>query len=130
MKIIALDYGEKRIGVAIGDTETRVAAPLRSLDASNSADFLSELSHVISAEDVQKVVVGLPLTMRGEQSSLTVRVTAFVAELRTRLAVPIETVDERLTSKLADRVKELYGKSFDRDALAAAAILETYFERA
>ena len=122
MKAIALDYGKKRIGVAVGDMESRVATPLTTLDAND------DIARFLRDEQAEVVVVGMPLTMRGERGPQAVRVLAFVTHLKKELNVPIETVDERFSSQLADRVRDVYGKKVSRDALAAAAILETYFD--
>lgn len=128
MKIIAFDFGEKRIGAAVGDTESRVAVPLTTLTVASDDDAVRQVVRLVRDEQAALVVVGLPLLMSGARGPQAERVSDFVERLRQELGVTVETVDERLTSKLADSVRDLYGKNVTRDALAAAAILETYLE--
>jgi len=123
MKILGIDYGEKRIGLALGDTESRVAAPWKTVENRD------EIIRAVSEEEAGAIVVGMPLTMKGEEGPQAKEVRRFVEELRKDVRIPIETVDERMTSKLADRFAEAYGHQFDRDAVSAAAILQTYLDR-
>lgn len=128
MKIIAFDFGEKRIGVAIGNTESSVAVPLTTLSVASDDDAVEQVIQLVRDEQAERVVVGMPLLMSGARGPQAKRVLDFVERLRREPDIMVETIDERLTSKLADRVRDLYGKRVSRDALAAAAILESYFD--
>lgn len=128
MKILGFDYGEKRIGVAVGEAPGP-AVPLMTLTIASADDAVRQVVRLAHDEHAGLVVVGLPLLMSGERGPQAARVSDFVERLRRELDITVETVDERLTSKLADRVRDVYGKNVSRDALAAAAILETYFDR-
>lgn len=123
MKVLGIDYGEKRIGLALGDTESRVAAPWKTVENRD------EIIGAASAEEVGAIVVGLPLTLKGEEGPQAKDVRGFIEGLKNKVAVIIETIDERLTSQLADRFAEAYGHQFDRDAVSAAAILQTYLDQ-
>lgn len=127
MKLIGVDYGEKRIGLSVGDTDGKTAVPWETIDAvARPIDFIEEM---VRGHGAGKVIVGLPIGLDGKEGPAAARVRLFVKELEARLRVPVETADERMTSKLADRMKNVYGKQFDRDALAAAAILQSYLDR-
>lgn len=127
MKLIGIDYGEKHIGLALGDTDGKTAVPWETIDAAaRPVDFIEEM---VRGHGAEKVVVGLPIRLDGNEGPVAVRVRLFVKDLEARLRVPVETMDERMTSKLADRMKNVYGKQFDRDALAAAEILQSYLDR-
>lgn len=126
MKLIGVDYGEKRIGLAVGETEGATAVPWETVEATRAVVFIEKM---VRGQDAGKVIVGLPVGLDGKEGPAAARVRLFVKDLEARLPVPVETVDERMTSKLADRMKGVYGKQFDRDALAAAAILQSYLDR-
>lgn len=127
MKLIGVDYGEKRIGLAVGDTDGKMAVPWETIDAAaRPIDFIEEM---VRGQGAGKVIVGMPVGLDGKEGSAAEHVRQFVKDLEARLRVPVETMDERMTSKLADRMKSVYGKQFDRDALAAAAILQSYLDR-
>lgn len=122
MKLLGIDYGSKRIGLALGDTETRMAAPWKTVESRD------DVVRAVLEEQVGMIVVGLPLTMKGEEGPQAKEVQDFVEVLKERVAIPIETVDERLTSQFADRFAAAFGPHFDRDAVSAAAILQTYLD--
>jgi putative Holliday junction resolvase len=123
MKILALDFGAARTGLAVSDPTGTLARPLGVVE--RAADRgLDELLAVIRAEEPDRVVVGLPLTMRGalgEQAQVT---EAFVELLRSRVDVPVETFDERFTTDLAERTPS----ATPEDARAAAHLLSSYLQ--
>jgi putative Holliday junction resolvase len=123
VKVLALDYGSARTGVAVSDPSGTVARPLCVVERAATGAGLARLAAVIGAESAERVVVGLPLTLRGEHGEQAVETERFVAALRAVVDVPIETFDERFTTTLAQRSP---GRSADEDARAAAELLTSY----
>ena len=126
MKVIALDYGATRTGVAVSDATGTIVRPLGVVSRAASADGLAELGTIVREQEAERVVVGMPLTLRGERGQQALETDAFIAALRGVVAVPVETYDERFTTALAAR----QGGGADEDARAAAHLLESYLERA
>ena len=118
MKVVALDFGSARTGVAVSDPTGTVARPVTTVERAATDDGFAKLRAVIAAEGPELVVVGLPLTLRGEHGEQARETDAFVERLRTVLDVPVETYDERFTSVLAG----------GDDARAAAHLLSSYLE--
>ena len=118
MKLLALDYGSARTGVAVSDPTGMVARPLTTIERAGSEAGFAKLLAVIEAEEPQVVVVGMPLTLRGEHGEQAQETAGFVERLRGALATPVETYDERFTSVLAG----------GDDARAAAHLLSSYLE--
>ena len=123
--ILGVDYGHKRVGLALAHRVARLPRPLRTVP--NDAELLTTLRNVVNDEDVARVVVGLPRTLTGEYSQQTRDAEAFAAQLRMVLTVPVETADETLTSVDAEAVlgSQRHAKGAV-DALAASLILERY----
>jgi putative pre-16S rRNA nuclease len=118
VKVVALDYGAARTGVAVSDPTGTVARPLTTiLRATTDAGF-NELLTVIDSAEAQLIVVGMPLTLRGEHGEQARETEVFVERLRSACRVPVETYDERFTSVLAD----------GDDARAAAHLLTDYLQ--
>ena len=116
MKVLALDYGRARTGVAVSDPTGELARPLETVEQAATEAGLDRLAAIVAEEAAEKVVVGLPLTLKGERGEQAKETERFVAVLRERLAVPVELFDERFTSVLAD----------GDDARAAAHLLSDY----
>jgi putative Holliday junction resolvase len=121
MKVLALDYGAARTGVAVSDPTGMLARPLTVL----SGDVVERVAELVREEGVDLVVVGLPLTLRGERGAQARSTEGFVGRLRAALDVPVETFDERFTTSLAEQA----GGREDEDARAAAHLLAGYLER-
>lgn len=121
MKVLALDYGAARTGVAVSDPTGTLARPLRILERAASDEGLEELAELVRAEEADRVVVGLPLTLRGERGSQAEETERFAERLEAILDVPVERFDERFTTRLA-------GPGGDEDARAAAHLLTSYLE--
>ena len=117
MKVIALDYGSARTGVAVSDPTGTVARPLCTVERASPESIRA----LVEAEAADRVVVGLPLTLRGERGSQAEETERFVEELRAAVDVPVETFDERFTTVLA-------GPGEGDDARAAAHLLSSYLE--
>ena len=122
MKVIALDFGAARTGVAVSDPTGTLARPLCVVERGATEAGLAELARLVREEAAERVVVGLPLTLRGrrgEQASATER---FVAGLRAVVGVPVVLFDERFTTDLAQQTPS----TAPEDALAAAHLLSSY----
>ena len=126
MKVMALDYGSARTGVAVSDPTGTVARPLGVVERAGGETGLTELARLVREEDVERVVVGLPLTMRGARGEQAVETERFVDALRGVLDVPVELFDERFTTDLAQRSP---GAAAAVDSLAAAHLLSDWLER-
>ena len=125
MKVLALDYGAARTGVAVSDPTGTIARPVGIVERAASDDGLAAVRELVREHEVERVVVGLPLTLRGERGEQAVATEAFVASLREALDVPVETLDERFTTTLAVQS----GGASAEDARAAAHLLEGYLGR-
>lgn len=133
-RILALDYGQKRIGLALSDELALTSQPAGALARTNRRDDITNLRAFIRKNNVRHIVIGLPLHLDGSQSEMSAEIHRFAARLRKHLGLPINLVDERLTSwdaandpELASAKKRRAPKSKgDRDALAAAIILRDY----
>jgi len=126
MKVLAIDYGRARTGLAVSDATGTLARPLGVVERAAGEAGMRSLVQRIEDEGAEMVVVGLPLTLRGEEGDQARETLAFVDRLRRRLAVPVETYDERFTTTLAGRTT---GSRHGDDALAAAHLLEGYLTR-
>ncbi|HEY3549577.1 MAG TPA: Holliday junction resolvase RuvX [Gaiellaceae bacterium] len=121
---MALDYGSARTGVAVSDPTGTVARPVGVVQKAAAESGLAELARLAREEDVERVVVGLPLTMRGTRGEQVVETERFVDSLRDILDVPVELFDERFTTDLAQQT----AGTAPEDALAAAHLLASYLE--
>lgn len=132
-RILGVDYGEKRIGMASGDLELGIATPLQMIEVRNTGQAADAVKQVCEETGASKVVVGLPLNMDGSEGSAAEGALAFVARLRKILSVPVDTWDERLSTRIVERVlldadvsrAKRRGK---RDKLAAQVILQGYLD--
>jgi putative holliday junction resolvase len=122
LKVLAIDFGSARTGVAVSDPTGTVARPLTVVARASTGDGLAELARLIGAEGADRVVVGLPLTLRGERGEQAQETEAFVEALRAATDVPVETFDERFTTDLAEQTPARAPK----DARAAAHLLSSY----
>ena len=125
MKVVAVDYGSARTGVAVSDPTGTIARPLGVVERAGSEAGLAKLAELIRNESAERVVVGLPLTLRGEHGAQARETGAFVAALRGAVDVPVESFDERFTTGLAQTVGS---DDAPEDARAAAHLLSSYLE--
>jgi putative Holliday junction resolvase len=123
LKVVALDYGAARTGVAVSDPTGTIARPLGVVERAATDDGLRRVAEIVREQAAERVVVGLPLTLRGEHGEQARETDAFVQALRGALDVPVESYDERFTTGLAvaDESAEA-----PEDARAAAHLLSTY----
>ena len=125
MKVLALDYGSARTGVAVSDPSGTIARPLEVVEQASTDAGLARLAAIVREQEAERIVVGLPLTLRGEHGAQARETAAFVEGLRARLEVPVETYDERFTTTLAQQTA---GRA-PEDAVAAAHLLQGWLER-
>ncbi|HVV02377.1 MAG TPA: Holliday junction resolvase RuvX [Verrucomicrobiae bacterium] len=133
MRILALDHGTKRIGVAISDELKMLAQPLEFIPAWPMEGFLARLKELLSRNDVELILVGMPRNMDGSYGPAAEKVREFVGSLQTAVMTPIRTWDERLTSAQANRVLIQGGvRRAERkekvDKMAAAILLQSYLD--
>lgn len=133
MRILALDHGTKRIGVAVSDELKMIAQPLEYIPAEPFADFLARLKELLREKEVEMILVGLPRNMDGSYGPAALKVQEFVAALNAAVTVPIKTWDERLTSAQANRFliqgnvrREKRKEKVDKTA--AAILLQSYLD--
>ncbi|OHA46200.1 MAG: hypothetical protein A3A80_03085 [Candidatus Terrybacteria bacterium RIFCSPLOWO2_01_FULL_44_24] len=135
MRILAIDYGEKRIGLAMGDSANKIAFPRGILQ--NSPRIFEEIKDFCRKESIDKIVVGLPLSLSGQDSAQTKATRSFIESLGQNINIPIVELDERLTSvearkivhgdkKPRTRASTVRGR--DIDDIAASLLLGQYFQ--
>jgi putative holliday junction resolvase len=145
LRILALDYGRARIGLAIGSTEAGLAQPLGTLDRINRNEDMRRLRELVREHGVQQIVVGLPLRLDGTRGDMAEEASRFGQRVHKQMGLPVEMVDERLTSWEAERLlEEQQGRTINAtsskqrkkenpklgvDAMAAALILKEYLDR-
>ncbi|HWH45651.1 MAG TPA: Holliday junction resolvase RuvX [Thermoleophilaceae bacterium] len=121
-RVLALDHGGARCGCAISDPTGTLATPLGVVARPDTKRGLGALAEIVAEHGVERVVVGLPLTMRGEEGAQAAAAREFAERLRSRIGIPVEMWDERLTTVQAERS----GGDADEDARAAAHLLEAF----
>jgi putative Holliday junction resolvase len=121
MRVLALDHGTARIGCAISDPSGTLATPLPVIEPPEARAVVD----LVAEHEVERVVVGLPLHLSGEEGAQAALARSFAAELEALLSVPVETYDERLTTRMAEASKR-EGATAAPDSLAAAHLLQAY----
>ena len=122
MKILGIDYGEKRIGLAVSDESQTLA---RELSILSPKEFWKQISQLISSQEISQIVLGWPLNMSGEETEKTLQVKAFRGKLEKLVDIKIDIMDERLSSQMAGN---LPGGKQNVDSLAAQIILQNYLD--
>ena len=125
-RILALDHGTARCGCAVSDPLGTLATPLDAVERPDTRRGLAAIVRLAADREVERVLVGLPLTLAGEEGEQAAAARAFAERLADELDVPVELHDERLTTRLAERT----GGGSDVDSRAAAHLLESYLARA
>jgi len=121
MRVLALDHGTVRVGCALSDPTGTLATPLPVIEPPEPR----AVAELVAEHGVERVVVGLPLHLSGEEGSQAALARTFCGELEAMLSIPVETYDERLTSRMADASRRA-GAGAARDSIAAAHLLEAY----
>ena len=133
MRILAIDHGTKRMGIALSDELKMIAQPLEFIPARPFPDFLARLNELLREKEVELVLVGLPRSLSGGNGPAALKVEEFVDALKSAVPVPIKTWDERLTSAQANRlliednVRRRKRKA-NVDKMAAAILLQSYLD--
>jgi len=133
MKILGIDYGEKRIGLAVSDPSNMVARSLKVLKSNAARSWVKELKLIIDENRIEKIVVGLPVNMNGSLGEKGREVLAFVEVLKKELKLPVVTWDERLTTVSAEKLLRQTKLSREKrkdilDKLSASIILQSYLD--
>ena len=133
MRILGLDVGDRRIGIALSDSLGITAQQLQVFERTNVKADVQAIAGIVATHDASRVVVGLPLTMAGEQGPQAKKVLAFAEQLRQQLTIPVECVDERLTTVQGERALIETGASRRKrkqviDQVAAQLILQHYLD--
>ncbi len=121
-RILALDFGEARCGCALSDPTGTLATPIGSIERPGTRNGLGEIAELAREREVERVVVGLPLTLAGEEGAQARATREFAERLAQLIDVPVELHDERLTTRQAERI----GGDSDADSRAAAHLLVSY----
>jgi len=133
MRILAIDHGTKRMGIALSDELGMIAQPLKFIEAEPFAKFLDRVKEILREKQVELILVGMPRNMDGSYGPAALKVQEFVAVLKEAIAIPIQTLDERLTSVQAHRFlteAEVRGRQRKEkvDKSAAAILLQSYLD--
>ncbi|MEA2443948.1 MAG: putative pre6S rRNA nuclease [Thermoleophilales bacterium] len=123
-RVLALDYGVARCGVALSDPSGTLATPLPVVERPATRKGLARLAGLVADREVERVVVGLPLTLSGAEGGQAAETREFAERLERRVQVPVEFYDERLTTRQAERS----GGAADEDSRAAAHLLEAFLQ--
>ena len=133
-RVLGIDYGERRVGVAISDPLGSIALGVCTLHVTGVKDAVAKVAEVCAEKEVGLIVVGLPLNMNGSESEMSGKVAKFIEKLKVAAELPIETIDERLSSALVERT--LLDADMSRskrkgviDKMAAQVILQGYLDR-
>lgn len=134
MRVIGLDIGEVRTGVAVSDRDAKVANPITVLETKRMLEDPKPLRDLVIEEDAGQLVVGLPLTMAGEEGPQALRVRELGDRLGDLLGIPVAYIDERLSSAEASRVMTAAGRSVKQqrgtlDMVVAALLLQSWLDR-
>src|ERR1035437_89492 len=133
MRILAIDHGSKRIGIAVSDELKMIAQPLEFILAAPFPAFLARLNELINEKEVELILIGMPRNMDGSYGPAAQKVEEFVEALKDLVSVPVKLWDERLTSAQANRVLIQGNVRRDKrkekvDAMAAAILLQSYLD--
>lgn len=132
-RILAIDYGDVRVGLALSDLTCTIARPFKTLNYNDMDDLLNQLFEISEENKVNKIVVGIPYNMKGDDTKQTTKVRDFVSILEDKIGYKVDLIDERLTSSEAEKfmhqmnIKTGFNK--DRiDKIAASIILQEYLD--
>ncbi|MDQ1355051.1 MAG: putative pre6S rRNA nuclease [Acidobacteriota bacterium] len=133
MKILAIDFGMKRMGFAVGNTDLRTATPIAPMARQNDRQDILYLQKLVDEYDITKIIIGYPLNMDGTKSDFTSRVEDFARQIKECFAIETEFVDERLTSFEADEMLKEFQQDYKKrkkvlDSVSALVILRSYME--
>ena len=121
-KYLGIDWGEKRIGLALGDSETNIAMPYKTVKN------IDEIRKIIKQENIETIVIGKPLSIANSQFPISREFNKFITDFKKYIKIPIKLFDERLSSKAADKLTGGKKAKAGRDELAAMIILQSYLD--
>ena len=132
-RILGIDYGEVRVGLSLSDLTQTIAKPFKTIMYKNTDNLLDQLKEIITENEVEKLVVGVPYNMKGEDTKQTLKVKEFIFFLESNLSYEIELIDERLSSIEAEKTMHKMniktGHNKDKiDKIAASVILQEYLD--
>jgi putative Holliday junction resolvase len=133
-RYLGIDYGERRVGLAMSDPTLTIAQPLKTIKYSSLEHLIKEIVLIITENQVERTIVGLPLTMKGTDSQKTTEVRKFGKKLQLKTSVPVILFDERFSTKIAHNVLQQLGKEPSKsrdivDQIAAQEILQNYLDK-
>ena len=126
MRIVGIDFGERRIGVAAADGRLRIAIPVETVEV--KSDPVADIVRVAEDQRADELIVGLPLSLSGAEGPQAKRIREAVEQLSSRLTIPIHLQDERLTTAQANRVSAPGKGGVGKDAIAASLLLQAYLD--
>ncbi len=128
MKLLGIDYGRKRVGLAIGDDQMKIASPFKTVQ--NGKQIIDEIKKICYNEKAEKVIIGIPKHLSGRKHELTSEIKKFGDLLEGKLGLPIIYEDERLTSRVAQEKSKGLSKNKEKlDELSAQEILQSYLDK-
>lgn len=122
MRVLALDYGSARIGCALSDATGTLSTPIGAIEPPDARS----VAGLVDEHEVERVVVGMPVSLSGREGHQAELTREFCSELSTIVEVPVETWDERFTTRMAAQTRRDTGAGSAEDSIAAAHLLETY----
>jgi putative Holliday junction resolvase len=133
-RILAVDMGEKRVGLAISDPMGIIAQPLKTLHRQRNDQLIEELKKIINEFLVERIIIGIPYLLNGKKSRMANEIETFSKHLAHVISIPIDFEDERLTTRMAEISLHMMGKKVGHsrsmiDQIAAAHILQSYLKR-
>ena len=126
-RLLGIDYGEKRIGLAIADSKMKLAVPLEIIENKGEDFVLEKLNEIVNRESIEKIVVGMPISLSGKEEKQAEVVKQFVDWLKYNINVEVKTEDERLSTKMVESLAK--DKKVEKDAVAAMIILQSYLDK-
>ena len=132
-RILAIDFGDVRVGLALSDLTCTISKPFKTINYINIGDLLNQIFEITKENKVNKIVVGIPYNMKGEDTKQTIKVREFVSALENKMDYKIDLIDERLTSSEAEKFMHQMniktGHNKDKiDKIAASIILQEYLD--
>ncbi len=132
-RILAIDFGDVRVGLALSDLTCTISRPFKTINYINIEDLLNQIFEITKENQVNKIVVGIPYNMKGEDTKQTIKVREFVSALENKMDYKIDLIDERLTSSEAEKFMHQMniktGHNKDKiDKIAASIILQEYLD--
>ncbi len=127
MTFLGVDYGRSHVGLATGDTETKMAFPLKTFSGLPRVSLLEELRDIARAHAAERIIIGVPLSLRAGEGTLESEVREFAQQVKMISGLPVQLVDERFTSDAAQKLRR-ENPAADEHALAAMLILQFYLD--